>query len=197
MRSQRKKEDRRSDILISSIIPLWNMARKNRRFRPYLKGKVDVTLPLVTVGSKKVVTASETGVLDESAWLSSVKAVWDMSDFTAVVGDGPVYAGVCHSDYTTTEIEEWIENALSWSRGDKIAQEVGKRLIRQVGIFQTPITTGGAVHLNDGKAITTKCGWQLITGDTVKVWAYNAGAGALTTGANVHVLGHANLWPSA
>lgn len=174
------------------------MAKHGRRkFRAYLKGRVDITLPLTALGTKLVKSAATAGVLDETAWLSSVRATYTLTDFTAAAGDGPIYVGVAHSDYSNLEIEAWIENAGSWTRGDKISQEIGRRKIRQVGIFDSPDTVDDQVHLNDGKPITTKCGWMLQTGQTVRIWAYNSGVGTLTTGSAVIVLGHANLWPSA
>lgn len=172
------------------------MAKHGRR-RPYLAGRIDITLIVGALATKDVTVQVETGVLEESAWLSSVKCVWSMNGFTEVVGDGPLYVGVAHSDYSGAEIEEWIENTGSWARGDKIAQEMSARKIRQVGIFDSDASSAaGLDHLNDGRPITTKCGWNLTTGDTVKMWVYNAGAGGVTSGAAMHVLGHANLWPS-
>ena len=117
---------------------------------------------------------------------------------TPTAADGPIMAGVCHSDYTNTEIEEWIEQGASWDQGDMVAQEEARRKIRLVGVFNTtgPGAQGAASVLNDGRPITTKCKWQLTTGDTVKFFAYNQGSGALAAGAVLHVNGHANLWPN-
>lgn len=171
--------------------------RQRRKFRAYLKGKIDITMGLGALGAKAVTTFTNPDVLDETAWITSVRAVYTLSGFTPAAGDGPIYVGVAHSDYAIAEIEAWIENLGSWERGDKISQEIARRKIRQVGILVPPADTAAATSLNDGKPITTKCNWALTTGDTVKVWAYNAGGSPITTGSAVHVLGHANLWPSA
>ncbi len=175
------------------------MAKKGRRkFRRYIRGQIDFEISLLTLGGNTAISGTESQVLTEQAWLSSVKCSWALRDMTAAPADGPIWAGVSHSDYTTAEIEEWIENAVSWAEGDQIGREVARRKIRQVGIFRVdPSQTGiGAVVLNLGRPTTTKCGWQLSTGQTVRFWYYNQSSGALTTGAVALVNGHANLWPN-
>jgi len=110
---------------------------------------------------------------------------------------GPIVVGVAHSDYSDSEVEAWFENTGSWEQGDKIQQEVARRKIRLVGVFDTPESASHVLVLNDGKPIRTKCGWMLTTGQTLKVWAYNAGTSALSnTVPIVEQSGHANLWPA-
>ncbi len=168
--------------------------RRGRKYCPYLKGKVNIVNVLATLVVKDVIATVKTGVLDEAAWLSSVKAVWSMAGYTLVFGDGPIYVGICYSDYSGVEVEEWIENTSSWTRGDKIVQEIGRRQIRQVGIFDSDADLAvGIDYLNDGEPITTKCNWALQTGQTIKAWAYNNGTGAMTDGCAITTLGHANL----
>ncbi len=172
---------------------------RGRKFRPYLKGALDESLALSTLGSKVLIGANAEGVLEEKAWLTSIKATWALSEFTPATDDGPIYVGVAHNSYSDGEIEAWLENETgSWAAGSLVQQEVAKRKIRQVGVFRVSGTDATNVYvLNEGRPIHTKCGWQLQTGDTVKVWAYNAGASALaTTSPNLIVLGHANLWPN-
>ncbi len=170
-----------------------------RKFRPYLKGKLDEKLDLGTLGAKVLVGANADGVLEEKAWLSSVKAVWALSEYTPATDDGPIYVGVAHNSYSDAEIEAWVENETgSWAAGSEVAQEIAKRKIRQVGVFHTQIVEAVGIQvLNEGRPIHTKCGWQLQTGDTLKIWAYNAGTSALaTTDPDLTMLGHANLWPN-
>ncbi len=174
------------------------MARRGRRkFRRYLKGRVDFELSLGTLAGNDVLSGAETNVLTESAWLSSVKCTWSLIDFSTGTQDGPLWVGVAHSDYSDAEIEAWIEEGASWDVGDVVAtREVNRRLCRQVGVFQNLSTNAaGSDALNMGRPITTKCGWMLNTGQTVRFWVYNSGSGALATGAFVHINGHANLWP--
>jgi len=113
------------------------------------------------------------------------------------VGDniGPIMCGIAHSDYSDAEIEAWIESSTkSWNRGALAEQEIDNRLIRRVGIF-TPIVSLGAEVLNDGKPIKTKLNWPLMSGQGLKVWAYNMGSSPLaTTDPNFHVQGHVNLF---
>ncbi len=187
-------------IVLAIVMPLVGMARRRRRrkFRRYLKGRIDFELALTTLLGNDVLGGTESQVLTESAWLTSIKCTWSMMDFVASTAQGPIWAGVAHSDYTDAEIEEWIEDGATWDQGDKIStREIAKRLIRQVGVFPNYSTgTAGANVLNDGRPIRTKCGWGLTTGQTIKFWVYNSGTAQLTTGAVMHVNGHANLWPN-
>ncbi len=185
-------------LWVAAIVMARKGRRGRRKFRRYLKGKIDFDLALGTLGGNTNISTNVADVLVESAWLSSVKAVWSLASVTPVAADGPMMCGIAHSDYTTIEIQEWILNLDSWDQGDKIAQEINRRKIRQVGIFPIEGAGGGAGArvLNEGRMVTTKANWQLTTGDTVKIWVFNTGAGALTTGATLHVNGHANLWPN-
>lgn len=170
---------------------------KKRRFRRYIKGKVHYDLSLTTLAAETAVSEVVADALSEPAYLSSVKASWAMADFTPAAGDGPIEVGVAHSDYTTAEIEEWIENTNSWEEADMIGQEVAKRKIRSVGIFPTPDELATqAVVLANGRLITTKCGWMLMGSQTLRIWAFNHGNSALaTTVPIVTIAGHCNLWP--
>lgn len=170
--------------------------RRRRKFRRYIKGRIDFELALLTLGPNDVLSGVESQSLSETAFLSSIKATWSLGDFTPDVGDGPMWCGVAHSDYTAAEIEEWIEEGASWNEGDMVAKEVARRRIRQVGVFKAEGSGGNVVVLNEGRSITTKCKWSLITGQTIRFWIYNSGSGTLVTGSILHVNGHANLWPN-
>ncbi len=168
-----------------------------RKYRRYLRGNIDFTMALGTFGAATVISATVIDTVIEKAWCSSVKCSYALSGYTAAVGDGPLVVGVAHGDYTSTEIEEWVQSIDSWEETDQIGQEIGRRKIRRIGQFEIPPTTTpeDSVSLNDGKMITTKCKYVLSTGQTVRFWVFNTGTSALTTGAIVSVQGHANLWP--
>ncbi len=185
------------NILMMAFIAILLLAKHGRR-RRYLRGAIDHKLNLgSTLAPQTVIGSAIADVLVEEAWLSSVKATWSMDLFTTASNRGPIVVGVAHSDYTDTEIEEWIENLNSWETKDKIGQEIARRKIRMVGTFFNPPDAAGAVALlSEGRMVRTKCGWMLGTGQTLKIWGYNSGSGALaTTDPAVRVQGHANLWP--
>ncbi len=177
---------------------LLMVKKKGRgRFRRYLRGNIDHKLALTTLAAVTAAGSVLGDSVTESAYLTSLKARWSLGEFTAGAGIGPILVGVAHSDYSISEIEAWIENTGSWEVGDKVqSREIGKRFIRRVGVFQTPLGDTQDMVLNDGKPIHTKCGWGLATGQTLRIWAYNMGSAAIaTTVPNVRVQGHANLWP--
>ncbi len=62
--------------------------------------------------------------------------------------------------------------------------------------MDVPSSSNQHVSMNDGKPVTTKCGWMLQPGDSLALWYYNAGSAAVaTTVPTVTTMGHANLWP--
>ncbi len=175
------------------------MGRKTpkRKFRAYLRGAITHDIALATLAAKTLLAETNSDVLTEKAWLSSVKLRWALSNWTPVASAGPILVGVAHGDYSDAEIEAWVENQGSWEQGDLIAQEIGRRRIRQVGTFESPEAATGFTHLNGGKPIHTKCGWQLTTGQSIRFWAYNTGTASLSTTSPVVTCdGHANLWPN-
>ncbi len=162
-----------------------------------MKGTINHSLSLGTLAGLTLTSSDLADVLVEKAWLSSIKATWSLKDFTPNTDDGPILVGIAYSDYTSAEIEGWIENSGSWTEGDMVQQrEISRRFIRKVGTLSGDQNALHTDVLNDGKPIRTKCGWMLRTGQTVKVWAYNEGTSALaTTTPKVKLFGHANLWP--
>ncbi len=171
--------------------------QRKRRFRKYLRGNINHDSSLATLAGETMGSEVNADTLTEKAWLSSVVLKWTLSNFTPVVNVGPIMVGVAHPDYSSTEIEEWVENQQSWEETDMIGQEKARRKIREIGVFDTPADATQAVVLNDGKPIRTKCGWQLSTGQGLRMWTYNLGSAALqTTSPVVSIDGHCNLWPN-
>ncbi len=163
----------------------------------YIKGNVDEELQLGTLSARTAVSVLFDESVIERTLVSSLVATYSIDAFTQGTDDGPIMVGVAHSDYTSSEIEEWIENTGSWNEGDLVQmREVGKRLIRKVGIFRNPDAATGSEVLNFGRPIKTRLKWLLTTGQTLRLWAYNLGNGNLaTTDPNIHCEGHVNLWP--
>ncbi len=178
------------------------MARKRRaarrKFRRYIRGVVNVEDTLGTLGSKALNLEIFPDSVTERCWLSSIDAAWTLSNFTKVADAGPLLIGVAHSDYSNTEIEAFLESVGTWDQGDLVqSREIGKRFIRQIGIFETPNAVTDSVRLNDGKKIHTKCGWYLNTGQTLNLFTYNLGGVSLSgaSAPNVAGRGVAHLWP--
>ncbi len=161
----------------------------------YMKGGVEEILALGTLASRTLISDIFDNVVEEKTLVSSLVASWSLGQFTQAVNDGPITVGVAHSDYTDPEIETVLESTGSWKQGDLIQQEIGLRKVRIIGTFQqVDISLGNAV-LNNGKPIKTKLNWLLMTGQSLRLWAYNGGASALaTTDPSVKCIGHANLW---
>ncbi len=163
----------------------------------YIKGNIEENLDLGTLASKTLIADTFDETVEERTFLSSIVVSWSLDQLTAP--QGPISFGVAHSDYSDAEIEQVLEAVASWKEGDKIAQEVSKRLVKQIGVFVSPVGAAGGitdVSFNDGRPKKTKLNWILTSGKTLKMWAYNDSASALvTTAPFMRANGHANLWP--
>ena len=181
---------------ICSVL-LARKGRPKRKFRRYLRGNVDEKLSLPTLAAQAAAVGAFGEAVTEKTFVTSLIATWALQEFTVQAGDGPVMVGVMHSDYTQAELEEFIENTGSWNEASLVqTKEIGRRLIKVVGIFRTPTAVGQAAVLNDGRPIRTRLNWMLTSGQTLDLWAYNLGSSAFgTTVPDLFVQGHVNLWP--
>ncbi len=162
----------------------------------YMRGNVDENLDLGTLASRTLVSVAFDETVNERTLVSSIETLISMADFTPLDGVGPIVVGVAHSDYSDAEIEAVIENQGSWNEGDLVSQEISKRKVRTLGIFETPPSAGiGITSLNDGQSFKTKLNWILLQGQTLRLWGYNQGGSAVaTTDPNITCVGHANLF---
>jgi len=185
-------------VVVIAMLVMARTPKRRRRMGRYIRGNVDENLDLGTLASLTLVAVPFDETVSERTFVSSLVAIWSLSDFTEIAEAGPIMVGVAHSDYSAAEIEEWIETTGSWAEADTVqSREVGRRMCRTIGIFRgTASGVGAADVLNDGKAIKTKLGWILNAGQTLDLWAYNLGTAAVgTTDPNVRAEGHVNLFP--
>ncbi len=185
-------------IYITLIVILLGMAKPKRRRRMgrYIRGNVDEKLSLTTLAAATAVSEIFDQVVNERTLVSSIVASYSMLNMTPAAADGPILVGVCHSDYTDTEIGEFVTATGGWDEGNKIAQEQMSRKIRRIGTFQNPPDVTTPAVLNDGRQIKTKLNWILLQGQSLRLWAFNTGSSALdTTVPVVHANGHVNLFP--
>ncbi len=176
------------------------MARKPRRRRMgrYIRGAINHKLNLGTLAAATVIGSNLAEVVNERTLVSSIVTSVSVNDWTEGLNIGPIRVGVAHSDYSDAEIEAWIEATDSWDEGDKVAQEVAGRKIRDIGTMVSSFSggSGSESYLQDGKPIKSKLNWILLQGQTIKFWAFNMGSAAFaTTDPDVNFQGHANLWP--
>ncbi len=184
-------------IMIALAILTALMARKGRRrdFSKYLSGSIDENVSLTTLASKTGVL-SATQTVSDTTRVSSIRCSYTLSDWTPIANAGPMIVGVAHSDYSLAEVEEWIEATGGWDQGNMVqTREVRRRLIRQIGVMDTPAAATGSSRLNDGRMLKTKLNWLLSEGDGLNFWWYNSGNAAVaTTVPNAIIFGKANLW---
>ncbi len=171
-------------------------ARRRRKFVKYLAGIINVEIDFSGLGAKAANTTIFPETVIERTYCSSIRAAWSLSNWTPTSQAGPIMVGIAHFDYSAAEIESWIENVDSWNEGNLIQQEIAKRKIRIIGIFEGGDDALDIVRLNDGKPIRTKVGWIFTTGQSLRMWVYNLGSSSVsTTTPRVHGRGVAHLWP--
>lgn len=172
------------------------MTKRNGRIssQNYRKVQISDVQSLTTLASQTVAGATILNAATDAVKVTSVALnfVWD--DMTGTGGsaneDGPLLVGVCHGDYSVTEIKEYIESASSMDFGDKIAAEHSRRLVRIVGTLSAmQISTPASGGLRK-----VKLNWTLGEGDSLVAFFYNTGGGPLTTGSSVVTSGHANVF---
>ncbi len=126
----------------------------------------------------------------ESYWASAVHLVVGIDDETA--DDGPLDLWVGVSDLTDTEVEEFLEQTLSFAEGNISEKEINSRgrYLRHLGILDT-----SGEGFNNGRVKKLKLGFGLATGQSIKLFARNMGQTALTSGATIHIQGqlHGNF----
>ncbi len=173
-----------------------NKPKSRRRRGRYLKGSVDEQLDLSTLAPATLISVDFDEAVNERTLISSIVYDASMKGFTPATDVGPIMVGVAHGDYSDPEIEAVIENLGSWNEGNKISQEISKRLVRILGIFPSPSSALDSVNLNDGLTKKAKLNWILLQGQSLTYWAYNLGQAAVaTTDPRLQLSGHANLWP--
>ncbi len=162
----------------------------------YIRGNIDLNYNLGTLAPADVLTQAVQDAVSERARVTSIVTSYALSDYTALANAGPLIQGVTHSDYSDAEVEEWIELNTGWDVGDRVSWEISSRLIRRIGTFPGPVTSGDDTVLADGRLIKTKLNWMLETGQNLRFWTYNTGTVALsgTSNPRVSVAGHANLF---
>ncbi len=163
----------------------------------YLRGSVDEQLAVGTLSGQTLVAQQWDETVNERTLVSSVVLSWLLRNWTPVQDSGPLMFGIAHGDYTAAEIEQVIEASGSWNEGDKIQQEISKRQIRRLGIFEIPADISEASVPFDGRMMKTKLNWIINQGETLQLWVYNTGQVAVNDTVTPEVVcqGHANLWP--
>ncbi len=166
------------EIFLIAICGLMMAKHGTKRRRGGVRPlKVDESAAAGALVAQDAIAIPFTNTVVDKTFLISLKAIWSMRGHTA--GDESVLFGVVHGDYSSAEIEEWIEANGSWDAGDLVAREQANRKIRQVGTFAGLLLQE---TLNDGVAITTPLRFYVNAGDTLSLWVYNASGSSWTTG---------------
>ncbi len=174
-------------ILAVTLLAKHGRGRRNGRYtlRPV---RIAQAITLGALANVTVISQGLTGNADAAYRCISLTTLWTLKN--AATNQKPVHVGYAHSDYTVTEIKEFIEGGSAISIGNKVSNEQANRLIRLVGTFG--MATEVDSSLNDGKPIKTRLNWALPIGKEVVAFAYNDSGASLTTGSIVDMTG--TMW---
>ncbi len=141
---------------------------------------VSGSLALVTLGDNTVIKANlHTGLFTEDFFAISADLQVMIRNLTSGEGE-PTSWGVCHSDYSVTEVNEQLNVALL-GRGSKIEQERARRLVRKGGQLVHLTAEDELIPLDRSHRI--KMRYMIQEGFANEIWFKNRSGSALTTGA--------------
>lgn len=160
---------------------------KGKRIR-YLQ--MEHSLALGALVAADLIKGDFSQVMDEKVFALWAKGAWAID--TATAGEGGITCGFSHSSYTDAQVEECIEQALSWDAGNKVAQEQRRRKVRRVGDIVWRDSTSGSME--QGKSQFTKLMFNIEIGETLATWARTRTL--LTTGAVLTFSGIIAVRPS-
>ncbi len=157
----------------------WIRKTANRAFQAL---PISASMALSTLADNTVLSAAITALADDF-WVNSAHLTWTLRDLTP--GEGPIHIGMANLDLSVAEIKSAISATVT-SRSDIIEREEARRPVRRVGSFDG---LSEAQTLNNGNPIKTIVKMYLAEGIEMGIWALNASAATLTTGAIVEVIG--------
>ncbi len=164
---------------IWAILPSMARKPKRRASGRFRAVRLQFNVTIGTLGSGVMLTTSLGIGTGQEYWAISADISYVLENVTVGAG-GPLAVGLCHGDYSVTELDEWYE-ATNNFMGDQIEIEEGRRKCRDVGIMNSIGISGTNQHLNDGRPVRTKLGFRVEDGKTTNVWVRNMGTNAYAT----------------
>ncbi len=155
------------------------MARKGKGRGAFRALRFQFNVSIGTLGSGVMISTTIGTGSGQEYWAISADMAVSLENVTEQTG-GPLAFGLCHGDYSVSELDEWYEatNTLS---GDLKEQEEGRRKVRDGGVFQTQSGTLAVQNFNNGNMKRVKLGFRVEDGKTVNVWQRNMGDSAYAT----------------
>ncbi len=138
---------------------------------------VDGSQALSTLASNTIVIAAlGGGTMGREVYWIGGELQLALRDLTP--GEGPLEVGICHSDYSTTQVLEKLEAdpfALN-----EVVLEQARRRVRRIGTFSG---LAESEVLNNGTTISFKARFMMREGTQPSIWIRNKSGAVLTAGA--------------
>ncbi len=164
------------------------MAKRRRRKGGIAVLPFQAQLSLGTLANGTVLSVPLlSGNLTEDLFIISIDSTMVIRDLTA--GEGPLYMGFAHSDYSVAEIAEAIDTSGYLGPSAKIEQEQARRLVRRWGTFRGHEATSIIAESNGGHR-RYKVRWVQQNGGNPRCWLQNTSGVTLTTGAVLETDGY-------
>ncbi len=174
------------------------MGQHRRKKRSWQSIEIDVDIDIGTAGlaAKDLVAALMSETADDNFIATSVSATYTLTLEQAAQPNSlsNIAIGLAKSDYSAAEVETWIENSTGFKRADLVAQEISRRMIKNIGTFMPVSVTAAelvSTVLNDGLPIKTRLNWRIVEDTTLLFWVYNGGENNVVISGNqkVRVIG--------
>jgi len=153
------------------------MPRKGRKGARLIVLPFEKQLTVGALASQTVIKDDLAQVLLDDVYAISADVYVAVANHT--VNEGPIEVGLCHSDYSGAEVEEYLEVTDSWDFSNQTEQEKRRRKVRRIGFLDG---AGITEKLNDGVKTRVPLKFPLQEGMTLGVWAFNKDSTVLTTG---------------
>ncbi len=161
------------------------MAKHPKRGRkPLLVARFLETQIVAAIVNNGIESSTMVDASDQETFLISMDV--NMSLGTHVAGEGPLFVGVAHGDYSEAEILEWFSQSAGLTTANLIAREQSKRLIREIGVFSG---VGTEEVMNDGKTIRVPLKFRLQDGIGLTLFTVNLSGATLTANAQINAVG--------
>ncbi len=157
---------------------------KRRGRKPLLVARFLETQIVAAIVNNGIESSTLVDASDQECFLISMDV--NMSLGTHIAGEGPLFVGVAHGDYSEAEILEWFQQSNGLSTGDLVTREQAKRLIREIGVFSG---VGTEEVMNDGKKIRVPLKFRLQDGVNLNLFTVNLSGATLTANSQINAVG--------
>lgn len=171
-------------LFLSGTTAIGAVKRRRSRKRGIIAIPFQGTIVLSTLADDTVI-CNNLYQPDDDFYCVSMDIAVAMRAHTA--GEGPIYIGANHGDYSVTEIKECLQAQTNYTSPNLLVEnEQRKRKVRRIGVFHG---LGTEEVLFDGNEKRIPLRFKIGASKNLQLYAHNQSGAALTTGTVVEASG--------